>query len=623
MSWYIPENSKIVFSLSVSANRCIDNDRITFANSEKGVDDFSDFVIVLMQNFAPNSETAIGQRIAEKAREYAGIGLKRDAIEKLRDALDKELQAKARDRLQKRQALSVTRKFNCSAKIEKAFASDYINEESSREVYGNVPGRFIRALLEEYAELPFEQRERYYFYENWKELNKAVELGKCIELTTYSRINRRDKQSRNKLRQFKPSSLEVDPVTGYNYVVGVGRSLKTAKENPETKWEAEAYRLGRIVGLRDSLLGIDEKLTKDDLQKLAERRKENDISSMTSKAEEITVAFTKSGLKTLCQIGINRPRLKDEEELKNFSKELKADFLGEIKENKGKGEAENASADHKKQSDKKQSERKLVFICPANGIEQAQVYFRRFGIDAVILPDGLNGRPHKDMGDYYRTAEERYWEYYQNDVYELYQSAEEKRLKARESFLKQEERFKKIQDECDRDSEEYSAASAQRQQAANEYKEAFTASLEIAKDHLKLLNERYKEEKHSWEYYQNTVYELYKNVYEQRLEARERFLKEEERFKEIQGKCDKASKEYAAANAQHQQAAKEYSKAIKVSREILEPLVERYKPVSGQYEMVEKPYEEVCKESEQYKELIRDALKDINEKKSGKKQRKK
>lgn len=406
MSWYIPENSKIVFSLSASANRCIDNDRITFANSEKGVDDFSDFVIVLMQNFAPHSETAIGQRIAKERKKYTKIGIKESAISKLLDASESELQDKARKRLQKRQDVypAVTRRFNCSTKIEAAFATDCIAEESSREVYGNIPGRFIRALLEEYAELPFAQRERYYFMDTWNRLNDKI--GKCIELTTYSRINRRDESSRNKIRQFKPYSLEVDPTTGYNYVVGVGRELNKAKEHPMLKWEPCSYRLCRIVGLKDSILGSEDGLTKDDLQNLSERRKENDVSSMTSKAEEVTVAFTADGRKTLCQIGINRPRLKDEKEVKKFSDALKADLLSKVKENK-KLRQENGTVGEKPLVCE------LTFVCPAKGASsQAQTYFRRFGQDAVIRSKvtkiGKKKTSHGIMRGFYSMALKAY-----------------------------------------------------------------------------------------------------------------------------------------------------------------------------------------------------------------------
>lgn len=419
MEWFIPENSKIVFNVSAVTSRCVDNDRISFANGEEGVAELSDFVITLLNNFAPHSETSIHRRLEEKecALQNLGVSPMGEDGKRLMDAYKVELVRKAMKRLEKAKngSASTTRRVNVSAKLQRTFDQTEgvcgVKEEAQTELFKGKPGYFIRVLLEEYAELPSTQRERYFFAEMYDKLSDAINGALCVEISRKSRVNRRDRAMRNSIDEFRPYAFDVDPATGFNYVIGLNRKLPLAKENPDAEWRVCGYRLCRIADLRIQHMKKSCPFTNEEKKQIVERRQASDVAAINFESAELTVGFTADGVNTLVQIAVGRPRLRDEAEIKKLSSALQAGLEASL--------AKNAAANEENATGKK-IVLELVFVCPSlTSQSQAQTYFRRFGCDAVIQKVNLSScktRPRgvkeikswQLMQTFYHKASEQY-----------------------------------------------------------------------------------------------------------------------------------------------------------------------------------------------------------------------
>lgn len=97
----------------------------------------------------------------------------------------------------------------------------YLAEECAEEneVYDKNVGRYVKALIEEYCELPYVERERVYCREILDIENITRSNGGMMKLTLHQ-IDR--KTGKNKILYLKPYGVMRDAENLYHYLVGVG-----------------------------------------------------------------------------------------------------------------------------------------------------------------------------------------------------------------------------------------------------------------------------------------------------------------------------------------------------------------------------------------------------------------
>lgn len=148
-------------------------------------------------------------------------------------------------------------------------------------------GHYIKAVIEEYCELPYVEREQIYCKEILREIRLAIADKKILKLTLKSK-NGTGTVMKNNILYVKPVRVQQDVERMYNYLVGM---ISRTQDGP---WDIGAVRLTSIKACRwqeksayigNNLKKIDEAIRQRGVQYLPENR---DI-------QKIIVQFTQEG----------------------------------------------------------------------------------------------------------------------------------------------------------------------------------------------------------------------------------------------------------------------------------------------------------------------------------------
>ena len=121
-----------------------------------------------------------------------------------------------------------------SFRIDKENLAFLASDEGQAEaaIYRDGVGRYFKAVLEEYCQLPYVRRERIFFGPLLDQVRLAADEKKMLRFTLYG--------GRNKGLYMKPLGCEEDMEHLYNYVVGM------TAFSPEGPWRPGAVRLTSI-----------------------------------------------------------------------------------------------------------------------------------------------------------------------------------------------------------------------------------------------------------------------------------------------------------------------------------------------------------------------------------------
>lgn len=181
--------------------------------------------------------------------------------------------------------------------------------QREKEYYDNRIGLYLDVLLEEYAELPFVERERIFYSKELEEFAMGISKGRVVQLILHSTRRVRDTTKNNaayvvenNVLYIKPFAAQQDPEHLYNYLVGMISS------KPDTDWQIGAVRLSSVKECRrGSGSGA---LTKDDENLLGSAIKKRGVQylSETNGGERIVVQFTPEGEKLYHRMLHLRPK---------------------------------------------------------------------------------------------------------------------------------------------------------------------------------------------------------------------------------------------------------------------------------------------------------------------------
>lgn len=116
---------------------------------------------------------------------------------------------------------------------------EYFNGQAERIYYDNNVGLYLKAILEEYTQLPFAEREKVFFRHTVQIITKATEDRRMLKFTLPG-SKQSGKQRRNNHLYMKPYKLCTDDEHLYNYAVGLVCQKKTGH------WVPGAVRLSSI-----------------------------------------------------------------------------------------------------------------------------------------------------------------------------------------------------------------------------------------------------------------------------------------------------------------------------------------------------------------------------------------
>ena len=158
-------------------------------------------------------------------------------------------------------------------------------------------GRYIKAILEEYAQLPFLTRESIYYKKIIDDITAAISLGSVLR---FEYTNRRQQRTRTTVRPYKIACSSLLP---FNYLLALPLNAKTIED-------IHPYRISRIN--EPERLSRTSHITRDEKSKIDKYiQDKGGIQYLSSEDSEVTVALTEQGYKLFKSILHLRPKCLD------------------------------------------------------------------------------------------------------------------------------------------------------------------------------------------------------------------------------------------------------------------------------------------------------------------------
>lgn len=324
------ENNKQHLNLSTQAYEVIQNDMFAFKEEK-----LSGFINRIFELYSPVAEASVSRTLNRLRGDLAQLlaGIEGDKTTK--ENIVKALLQKEENCL-KEKSLSYEKgkafKFWLNNK-NLVYLTEAESECGEEKYYDDHRGKYIKSVLEEYARLPYVQRERVYFSPFIEEIKCAVQRQCQLRIVTGA----------EKIYSVYPYKVLCDPLSTANYLVGYSRRYS----DTEDSLRPCSYRISALVSIKaekskSAFLKVDQR--KELSQTIAARG----VQFMSSGKEEIQVRLTEAGkVKFQRQVHL-RPAIVSEQE--NI----------------------------------------FVFQCTA---AQAEFYFFKFGEDVEILqPEGLRNK---------------------------------------------------------------------------------------------------------------------------------------------------------------------------------------------------------------------------------------
>lgn len=171
--------------------------------------------------------------------------------------------------------------------------------------YGGIPGRFLKAVIEEYARKTQYEREGILLRGSIEELQSCIDAHQLVVITLNG-----IRQSRHEVRPFLICS---DPGCNYHYLVGMTRKAGTAY--PE---RVASFRISRINAIKRSY-SRSGKITSVQAREIEQKLRDDGVQFLLQDSETIRVRLTAQGKKMYDSQAHLRPRFSESKELSDGS----------------------------------------------------------------------------------------------------------------------------------------------------------------------------------------------------------------------------------------------------------------------------------------------------------------
>lgn len=316
------DSNKQHINLSQSAFDIIQNDMFSF-----GEDKLSTFVNRVFENYHPQAEASIGRTLNTFKGELKMLFQDIPCNEDIKNQLIQRLifQKKA-SLVQKTKTYDkgVSFKFWLN-KDNFSYLTEDLSECTEEKHYPRGRGQYIKCVLEEYARLPYVEREYIYYLPFIKSINDAIERKKQLRLKTVDSVY-----------SIYPYKILRDPLSTANYLVGYSKRYN----NEEDELRPCSFRISalRSVKVESSKSAFLNSRMQNDLLRMISAR---GVQFMSGREQEIVVKLSSEGLRKFSRQSHLRPTTIE-----------------------------------------KISDDTFVFNCT---VAQAQFYFFKFGEDAEII----------------------------------------------------------------------------------------------------------------------------------------------------------------------------------------------------------------------------------------------
>ena len=277
---YFNTENKLRIPLSAYAAQIIENDCLAFSQKK------TTLINSVIINYYQYATCSISLRLKDFRNELKDCFSKEttseEFIEGLVDARAKKLSAFYS---QKRPA-EVNWQITLNKRVKEFLTQDtYTCEE---RYYGQRPGRYVRSLLEEYAQLPYYRREEIVYKEIFDSINIGIKGLYILNLTNV-------KGSHISIR---PYSIETDPLSMYHYLVGYSIPSTDLSDESEAKYPAQvlSIRISRLVNAEIQYFQSG-KISDSEALQIKKELQQKSVQFVSGKSSDIKVRLTDAGIR--------------------------------------------------------------------------------------------------------------------------------------------------------------------------------------------------------------------------------------------------------------------------------------------------------------------------------------
>ncbi len=353
--------NKTFFSLSSNAESIIQEDMHTF-----GCNSFGVFTNTIIENFWEIAESSVSFRLQSARKSYERIlqncsldaKMKKEVIDALMESEKKNAQ----------ESIELCKKDKTDLRhviyLNKANAEILFEICDEQEIYKDRVSLYIKCLLEEYATLPYIQREQIYYKKTFEDINRACSENRLIRVyppkdqkgenakiedRKSNNKKNKDKEIKDQKNKKKESYIEVypyriltDSMNTRSYLACYGKTEK------DTSPKIASFRISNLKNYR--VTSQDGSLTNKETDDIEAAIQKRGVGFLIGEPTEIQVRLTDAGKRLYETKLFSRPQY-------NYVRS---------------------------------EENTYVFSCTE---QQAFVYFHPFGKDAEILsPPSLRER---------------------------------------------------------------------------------------------------------------------------------------------------------------------------------------------------------------------------------------
>ncbi|WP_043923137.1 WYL domain-containing protein [Leadbettera azotonutricia] len=150
--------------------------------------------------------------------------------------------------------------------------------------YNQKIGRYLKAVFEEYIELPYYKRERIFFFNEIREAKEAIQSGKRLKITPGN-------SDKSVTYYLKPYRVMTDPQSTYYYLTGY-----SSKADSTDEYIPASFRISRIKEIK-IMRGKSGKITRDQKLELENLLLKKGAPFLLGDVKSIKVMLTELGKK--------------------------------------------------------------------------------------------------------------------------------------------------------------------------------------------------------------------------------------------------------------------------------------------------------------------------------------
>ena len=295
-------SQRISLSLSPEAYSIITSDMDYFQNTKN----LDGFINTIIKNYRDSSDASISLARERERDKYSN---------RIKDSSKTSVISKEDSECIERLVIGYTNEltirmnsFNSGILLKPRINNENYDElcmgtsNFQEEAYYPREGRYIKALLEDYAQLPFFEREDIFFKETIDNINEAIEHGNIIKLKY---INRKQQEIQINVRPYKISS---GPLLRYHYLIAL-----SCDSDDNTIF---TLRVSRITDSKK--LSRTSHITQKEQAFIEDTIRNKGIQYIVSKDSEIKVRLSDQGYKLYKSILYLRPKYTEFDENRNI-----------------------------------------------------------------------------------------------------------------------------------------------------------------------------------------------------------------------------------------------------------------------------------------------------------------